>query len=70
MEHGKRMLEEKDFDAVILDLGLPDAAGGVGRQLQRQRPGHADVVLTGQEKWNTQLGAAGVSAGNFLPKSE
>ena len=25
MENGKRLLEAKDFDAVILDLGMPDA---------------------------------------------
>src|SRR5260370_19480922 len=27
MESGKRMLEARDFDAVVLDLGLPDSEG-------------------------------------------
>jgi DNA-binding NarL/FixJ family response regulator len=71
MENGKRLLEEKDFDAVILDLGLPDAVGVDSIiNFNASSPATPIVVLSGQDNLDIALGAVGVGAEDFLSKSE
>jgi two-component system cell cycle response regulator len=71
MEHGKRMLEGADYDAVILDLGLPDVNGMDSIiHFQANAPETPIVVLTGQTDHRNAVGAVGMGAEDFLLKSE
>jgi diguanylate cyclase (GGDEF)-like protein len=71
MEKGKRMLEGRDYDAVILDLGLPDV-GGMDSLIhfQASAPETPIVVLTGHGDSGTANGAVGMGAEDFLLKSD
>jgi diguanylate cyclase (GGDEF)-like protein len=71
MEKGKRMLEGRDYDAVILDLGLPDV-GGMDSLIhfQASSPETPIVVLTGHGDSGTAMGAVGMGAEDFLLKSD
>jgi two-component system cell cycle response regulator len=71
MEKGKRMLEDHDYDAVILDLGLPDVSGiDSVVHFQANAPETPIVVLTGQGDNHLAKGAVGLGAEDFLLKSE
>ncbi len=71
MEKGKRMLEGNDYDAVILDLGLPDVTGMDSIvHFQANAPETPIVVLTGQGDTRMASGAVGLGAEDFLLKSE
>jgi diguanylate cyclase (GGDEF)-like protein len=71
MEKGKRMLEGRDYDAVILDLGLP-GVGGMDSLIhfQASAPETPIVVLTGHGDSGTASGAVGMGAEDFLLKSD
>jgi DNA-binding response OmpR family regulator len=69
MEKGKRMLEDKEFDAVLLDLGLPDALGVDSViHINANSPRTPIVVLTGEKNPATAIDAVGAGAEDFLHK--
>ena len=69
MESGKRMLEARDFDAVVLDLGLPDAEGVDSViAITASSPATPIVVVSGHGNLGTALGVVGLGAEDFLPK--
>ncbi len=71
MEKGKRMLEDNDYDAVILDLGLPDVQGMDSLlHFHVNAPETPIVVLTGHGGTETANGAVGSGAEDFLLKSD
>jgi DNA-binding response OmpR family regulator len=71
MEKGKRMLEDHTYDAVILDLGLPDVQGMDSViHLHANAPATPIVVLTGQGDSQTASGAVSMGAEDFLLKSD
>ena len=64
-------LSQQPFDAVLLDLGLPDSQGlATLHRFQESTGPVAVVVLTGQE--DTELGTRAIQLGaqDFLPKAE
>ena len=70
IEKGKRMLETKHFDAIVLDLGLPDAMGVDSViHMNANSPSTPIVVLSGAEDLETALNAVQGGAEDFLPKS-
>jgi two-component system cell cycle response regulator len=71
MEKGKQMLDDRDFDAVLLDLGLPDVHGMDSLvHFHANAPGTPIVVLTGQGDAHTADNAMDHGAEDFLLKSE
>jgi DNA-binding response OmpR family regulator len=71
MEKGKRMLEDHTYDAVILDLGLPDVQGMDSLiHFHANAPATPIVVLTGQGDSQTASGAVSLGAEDFLLKSD
>jgi DNA-binding NtrC family response regulator len=68
---GQSMLDEHDYDAVILDLGLPDVDGMDSLvHFHANAPATPIVVLTGQGDSRTASAAMGFGAEDFLLKSE
>jgi diguanylate cyclase (GGDEF)-like protein/PAS domain S-box-containing protein len=66
-----RSLQQEAFDAVLLDLGLPDSQGlATLRRFQEETGPLAVIVLTGQE--DAELGTRAIQLGaqDFLPKAE
>lgn len=71
LEKGKRMLDAQDFDAVILDLGLPNVEGLDSLiHFHANAPETPIVVLTGNGNMDTASDAVGMGAEDFLLKSE
>jgi two-component system cell cycle response regulator len=71
MEKGERMLNDHDYDAVILDLGLPDGQGMESlAHIHANAPATPILVLTGQGDTRTANEAMGHGAEDFLLKSE
>jgi DNA-binding response OmpR family regulator len=69
IEKGKRMLEDKEFDAILLDLGLPDALGVDSViHMNANAPKTPIVVLSGEENQATAIGAVGAGAEDYLRK--
>ncbi|MFP4606473.1 MAG: diguanylate cyclase [Thiohalospira sp.] len=66
-----QILGQQAFDAVLLDLGLPDSQGlSTLRRFQEETGPVAVVVLTGQE--DAELGTRAIQLGaqDFLPKAD
>ena len=65
------LLDRHSFNAILLDLDLPDSAGlaGIGRILARA-PGVAIVVLTASESAELAVAAVQHGAQDYLVKSE
>ena len=71
LEKGQHMLEDHDYDAVILDLGLPDGQGMDSLlHFHAYAPATPILVLTGQGDSKTANEAMGFGAEDFLLKSE
>jgi DNA-binding response OmpR family regulator len=68
---GLQRMEDRDFQAILLDLNLPDSTGFDTFARVRQRAGgRAVVVLTGQEDEGLALRALRAGADDYLIKSE
>src|SRR5712692_5827215 len=64
-------LAQEPFDALFLDLSLPDAQGvGIVAAIQQRTPAMPVVVLTGTD--DAQLGVAAIQAGaqDYLVKGK
>jgi two-component system sensor histidine kinase UhpB len=71
LEKGQHMLEDRDYDAVILDLGLPDVHGMDSLvHFHANAPATPILVLTGQGDVRTANQAMDFGAEDFLLKSE
>lgn len=65
------VLPHYDFDAVLLDLNLPDSAGlDTVRKITNQLPDTAVIVLTGLEDDELALQAVRYGAQDFIEKSQ
>jgi two-component system, cell cycle sensor histidine kinase and response regulator CckA len=63
------MLEAESYDAVLLDLGLPDSQGmETLRRVKEKVPATAIVVLTGQDDEEAGMMAVGRGAQDYLVK--
>jgi CheY-like chemotaxis protein len=68
---GLEHLSQRAFQAILLDLNLPDSTGfDTFTRIRRQAPGQAVVVLTGQEDEGLALQAVRAGADEFLLKSD
>lgn len=68
---GIKLSQEKHFDIVLTDLGLPDSQGLEGfKKLHKKIPHTAIIVLTGLNNKNTALEAIQAGAQNYLVKGE
>lgn len=66
-----RMLESTEVDVVVLDLGLPDAAGVDTVKAVRALRGQVPiVVLTGSDDEELALACIDAGAQDYLPKGE
>lgn len=66
---GLRLLEQERFDAVFLDLGLPDSSGiDTLRRLQEQEADLPVIVLTGLADNETAFRAISMGAQDYLMK--
>jgi signal transduction histidine kinase len=71
LEDGLNRLKEAEFDAVLLDLGLPDSDGLDTFALVAEAAGSAAVVVvTGMEDARLAEEAVGLGAQDYLTKSE
>ena len=61
-------IEENDFDAVVLDLGLPDEDGIVLARKLRARSKLPIVVVTAREELDDKLASFDVGADDYLTK--
>lgn len=69
LEEGRRRIREETFDAVILDLGLPDSRGlATFLGFQLAAPGVPVVILTGDEDPGLALDAIRRGAEDYVVK--
>jgi len=70
LSQGIRKLSEKQFDAILLDLGLPDSRGGIGtlEQILVQTPDMPVIVLTGLDDETAGIRAVQQGAQDYLAK--
>jgi signal transduction histidine kinase/CheY-like chemotaxis protein len=69
LDHGVRLLSEKRFDVVLLDLMLPESRGlDTLIQVRSQAPSVPIVVLTGLQDEATGVRAVGSGAQDYLVK--
>ena len=61
-------VEAKDFDAVVLDLGLPDEDGIVLARKLRARSKLPIIVVTGREGLDDKLASFDVGADDYMTK--
>lgn len=60
---------ELDFDAAIVDLGLPDISGlEVIRQLRQRRTGFPILVLTARDRWQDKVEGLEAGADDYVSK--
>jgi DNA-binding response OmpR family regulator len=65
------LLENKTFDVVLLDMGLPDSQGVDSVvSIMQHAPGVPVVVLTGYEDLETAINAVRVGAQDYLLKTD
>jgi diguanylate cyclase (GGDEF)-like protein len=70
MEQAKQKVRRNRYDAVILDLGLPDSQGIDGiLEFQATAPELPIVVLTGNEDERTALRSMDIGAEDFISKN-
>ncbi|HEY2413490.1 MAG TPA: response regulator [Pirellulaceae bacterium] len=66
-----KLLSTREYDVVLLDLGLPDSQGlGTLRTLRRDHPDIAIVVLTGRDDEELALQALKEGAQDYLVKGQ
>jgi PAS domain S-box-containing protein len=71
LDTGLKFLNEKSFDAVLLDLGLPDSQGlGALKAVRAQAPATPVVVLTGLSDEAVGMKAVQEGAQDYLIKGE
>ena len=71
LRKGMLMLEEKDFDIVLLDLTLPDSAGfDTVKTLLREFPGMTVIVMTGLEDNTIAVNSVKEGAQDFIVKGQ
>jgi DNA-binding NarL/FixJ family response regulator len=71
LDDALRSLEANEIDVVVLDLGLPDAAGVDTVKAVRALRGQVPiVVLTGNDDEELALACIDAGAQDYLPKSE
>jgi len=71
LDAGLKLLTEKGFDAVLLDLGLPDSQGlGALKAVRTQAPATPIVVLTGLSDEAVGMKAVQEGAQDYLIKGE
>ena len=71
LDAGLKLLTEKGFDAVLLDLGLPDSQGlGALQAVRTQAPATPVVVLTGLSDEAVGMKAVQEGAQDYLIKGE
>ncbi|MBT4486236.1 MAG: response regulator transcription factor [Rhodospirillaceae bacterium] len=63
-----QVVETEDFDAVVLDLGLPDEDGIVLARKLRARSSIPIIVVTGREELDDKLASFDVGADDYLTK--
>lgn len=68
-KEGLRLAEEKRFDAIILDLGLPDMSGlEVCKALRRRNATVPILILSGSKKPSTKVSLFEAGADDYLTK--
>jgi PAS domain S-box-containing protein len=71
LDHGLKLLAQRRFDVVLLDLTLPDSAGmATVEEVVRAAPGDAVVVLTGLHDEKLVEMALRAGAQDYLGKDE
>lgn len=71
LRKGLLMLEEKDFDIVLLDLTLPDSAGfDTVKTILREFPGMTVIVMTGLEDNTVAVNSVKEGAQDFIVKGQ
>jgi PAS domain S-box-containing protein len=71
LDHGLKLLAQRRFDLVLLDLTLPDSGGmATVEDVVRAAPGNAVVVLTGLHDENLVEMALRAGAQDYLGKDE
>ena len=68
-EEGASAFESVEYDAVILDLGLPDADGiSLLRKLRGKREATPVIILSTRSNLNSRVGGLNAGADDYLPK--
>ncbi|HMX04596.1 MAG TPA: response regulator [Chitinophagales bacterium] len=68
---GMLMLEERDFDIVLLDLTLPDSSGfETVKTILREFPGQTVIVMTGLEDDTVAINSVKAGAQDFIVKGQ
>ncbi|HNK96853.1 MAG TPA: response regulator [Chitinophagales bacterium] len=68
---GMLMLEERDFDVVLLDLTLPDSSGfETVKTILREFPGQTVIVMTGLEDDTVAINSVKAGAQDFIVKGQ
>ncbi len=71
LRKGMLMLEEQDFDVVLLDLTLPDSAGfDTVKTILREFPGLTVIVMTGLEDNTVAVNSVKEGAQDFIVKGQ
>ena len=71
LRKGMMLLEENDFDVVLLDLTLPDSAGfDTVKTILREFPGITVIVMTGLEDNTVAINSVKEGAQDFLVKGQ
>lgn len=71
LKKGLLMLEETDFDAVLLDLTLPDSSGfDTLRTMLNEFPDQTVIVMTGLEDETVALNSVKAGAQDFIVKGQ
>lgn len=71
LRKGMLMLEERDFDVVLLDLTLPDSSGfETVKTILREFPGQTVIVMTGLEDDTVAINSVKAGAQDFIVKGQ
>ena len=71
LDESLKLLDEKQFKVILLDLGLPDSQGlDTFKKVRSHAPGLPVVILTGLDDESVALQAIKAGAQDYLTKSE
>jgi DNA-binding response OmpR family regulator len=71
LKKGLLMLEESDFDVVLLDLTLPDSSGfDTVKTILNEFPGQTVIVMTGLEDDTVAINSVKAGAQDFIVKGQ